>query len=1286
MTEWSPPRRFDDYELHYELGRGAMGEVHLGVDLQLQREVAIKFIRRSDEFGDTAQQRFLVEARAIARLQGHPNVVTVHRVGQVGGHLYLVSEYVRGTALDQLTTPVDFAQAFEIALDIASGLAAAHRAQVVHRDVKPANAIRTEDGRVKLLDFGIAKLVMGEEPLLAPTPAPERPLAALIDPLGMTGVALEVTGSTLDEEWGNTLAEVGLTEIAPRAGQSPPNSIHDTGGEPVGLTRRGEIMGTPLYMAPEAWNGQDIGFTADVYSFGALMYELCAGRPPFEGKNINALWAAVETSAYVPLGQAAVQIEPRFASIIDQCLSRDPADRYPSAEWVRAALDELAKQADSPIPEGSPYRGLNVFEAKHRGVFYGRAREIHQLLDRLAVDSLVVVAGDSGTGKSSLCRAGVLPYVSQRLGRDRSWQMVNLVPGTHPLNALCACLAGALDHDEAELVVALEKDPCAFARFVRSDLGTDRGLVLFIDQFEELATIAKPAEAALVAEALSWLATRAPALRVLVTVRADYLGRVAELPLIGDAIARSLFFLRPLSDDRIREVIEGPARAKGYRFETEAMVKTLVASTVDAGSGGLPLLQFALGELWDRRDVRRNVIPAVALDDIGGVAGALSRYADEIIDGLNEAQAQRAQRVLTRLVTEEGTRARCTSEELLAGDPATAEIIELLINRRLLAQHEQTVEIAHEALVRGWTTLAGWLNADADLRMVRERLRRSVRTWLQEGRRQGWLWGADQLQHLKLLETEALSPEERTFLSASKRRRRRVRMLVVGALPLILLVGLGSYGGAQYNTAQEAARAIERLLGAGRVASRAGRHLFEEAKIHRSAALEAFDAGQGKQAEHIWAQWSKKISLARPQLATAARELETAHAWDREDRSVIKALVAVLTLRAEIARVSGQNDAFTEHVARLGLYDSTAAKRWERPAALTVAVLPESAQITVRAVLAGEKRHTLSRLPVSKLDALDPGAYVVEAVAPGHVRTRIAVHLDSGASEALSFRLPKIGAYPEGYVYVPPGRTPVGSHMPDALRTGFFRAVPFHMVETNGYLIGRHEVTVGEWIDYLDALQPAQRDQLLAGQGGGGGGFTGKVKLEPTESGWRYTLGVDGQTLRSDEADMVQYGEPGDPRPARAFPMRQMPLTSLSVARFSDYLQWLDTSGRLPGARLCQDNEWERAARAADNRAFPHGNTLDPDSANFDQTRQALTGPDAVGSHPTSVSPYGLHDMAGNVYEWVRCTHTGGLSVRSGAYNFSANTAQVAAAETMSDHGAVGTSMGFRICADFTPN
>ena len=285
------PRRIEEYYILRPIGHGGMGQVFLAVDMRLDRPVAIKLL--AVETRDAARERFLVEARAVARLS-HPNVVTIHRVGEIQQRTYLVYEFVRGKSLDLVDKPLPWRRAREVALGLARGLQAAHRAGVLHRDIKPANSILCENGSVKLLDFGLAKLGDSE-----------------------SDHAAEVARSVLGEP-----------ELAPR-----PTS--------VSLTRTGALMGTPLYMAPEAWLGDAPTVRMDLYSLGAVVYELCTGRPLHAGRTIEDIQKAA-FSAATPLADVVPGIDPEFARAVDGCLARDPAARHASADALVASLERVA--------------------------------------------------------------------------------------------------------------------------------------------------------------------------------------------------------------------------------------------------------------------------------------------------------------------------------------------------------------------------------------------------------------------------------------------------------------------------------------------------------------------------------------------------------------------------------------------------------------------------------------------------------------------------------------------------------------------------------------------------------------------------------------------------------------------------------------------------------------------------------------------------------------------------------------------------------------------------------
>jgi len=354
-VDWIPPESFDEYRLVQALGRGSMGQVWLAHDTVLDRLVAVKFVAELPAH-EPVGQRLLTEARAAARVQ-HPNIIAVYRVGEIGQRPYLISEYVRGDSLDKLARPVAWPRLLEIAIGLARGLAAAHGRGVLHRDLKPANAILSETGEVKLLDFGLAKLLPQVAPHAeapprreakgTPSAIPGDPSAApsassnpFVWPLDQNARTIELAAGTRAQA---TCDDSALAEGTPA---ELPRVLASRGHCPTSepwhsLTRTGAVLGTPAYMPSEAWRGEPATPRSDVYSLGALLYELSVGAPPHRGDSQEAVrGSALDTDA-PSLAVAAPGIEPRFAVIVDRCLRRDPEERFASGDAVREALEAL---------------------------------------------------------------------------------------------------------------------------------------------------------------------------------------------------------------------------------------------------------------------------------------------------------------------------------------------------------------------------------------------------------------------------------------------------------------------------------------------------------------------------------------------------------------------------------------------------------------------------------------------------------------------------------------------------------------------------------------------------------------------------------------------------------------------------------------------------------------------------------------------------------------------------------------------------------------------------------
>lgn len=1257
----SPPQLLEEYRCVRLLGAGGMGQVYLYQDTELDRLVAIKFLNRLEEgYG----KRFRTEALAAAKIQ-HPSVVTIHRVGEVDGRPYLVYEYIRGASLEELPKPIPWRRAHGIGLDMARGLAAAHRCGVLHQDIKPGNVIVAgETGQAKLIDFGLAKLVA--------TTGPVHVWVTESAALGAPGEAPDRGGT--------------------ERGASASSSLSDA------------VWGTLPYLAPEILQGEPGTQRSDVYALGVVLHELCTGRLP------EAAQAAL------------AEVEPRFAAIVQRCLSADPTLRYRDGDELRRALEALAgAERGIDIPVGNPYRGLLQFEARHRALFFGRGPDAHDVIERLHAQRFVLLSGESGVGKSSLARAGVLPLVEdEALAQGRTWSTAILEPGRWPLTALLHLLATRLGaHEDALRADVLEGDLAAVAARVRQRHGDEFGTVLYIDQLEELVTWSDPGEAAATAELLAALSERVRGMRILATARADQLGRLAALPGLGDVLDRNLVLVRPLGKDAIRETIVGPARLTGVRFESDGLVDELVDSAASA-EGGLPLLQFTLAELWNGRDVEQGVITRGAFEQLGGVVGALARHADRVIDGWEPVRVDAARRILLRLVTSHRTRARCTGQELVGGEAARAEVLQKLVAGRLVVAStsggQSVYTLAHEALLRSWITLRHWRDEDEGAKAVLERLSLAVSEWERMGRADSALWGAAQLAEAQIVKADDLSEREAAFLVTSRRvirwRKLRQRLMVMG----VLLSVIGGYGALRYREARDLAR-IELQVMAAEEALRRAETGHQEFRKEREQTMGLLDQGptididERAAAEASWTDALKHAFDAGTAYQQASLGLEVALHFDSTRDDVRSLLAQVLDAQAQLAEETGSGE-LDELLARLEFHDLGIRKRWEEPIPIEVETLPPGAHLVVERYrrnddgsLAAETVAVAGKSQMPFQGALAPGSYVFVVEADEHhaaVRYPLLVRRGQ-APEIVTIERPARSTVPKGFVFVPAGRFFFGhgaNQVHETLR-GWYDTVPLHERKTTSYLIARHEATYSEWLEFLRACFPdkcpgidAHSPSIKADMSGGIG-----VVLRPLPKGnWELIIEPQGGAPhRAKIGEPIVYPERTRHRAQR---WEDFPVTGISWNDVQDYLHWLRLTGRVPNARLCREDEWERAARGADGRLFPHGNVLRSEDANFDETygrNQRAFGPDTVGTHPRSVSPFGLYDMAGNAWEltepildrsrpWPDDTLPAGTEsslvlVRSGSYYQNSGTVG-AVNRWVLDRNHRDAKVGFRVCAD----
>ena len=278
----------------------------------------------------------------------------------------------------------------------------------------------------------------------------------------------------------------------------------------------------------------------------------------------------------------------------------------------------------------------------------------------------------------------------------------------------------------------------------------------------------------------------------------------------------------------------------------------------------------------------------------------------------------------------------------------------------------------------------------------------------------------------------------------------------------------------------------------------------------------------------------------------------------------------------------------------------------------------------------------------------------------------------------IALELPK-APLSANFVWIPPGEVLYGSAAEESVRA-FLNAVPQHPLATPGFWMARRETTFGEWTAYLDSLPLAERERRTPRLGTRG--VQGYLSLERGKAGWSLEMQPGTLAISSDERGQIHY-------PARDRRSLQrwsdLPVVGISFADAEAYAAWSAASGRVPGARLCDEREWERAAKGADSRLFPHGDTLAADDANIDATYGkdlVSMGPDEVGSHPESDSVYGIADLAGNAWEWVRADDPRRPAVaRGGGFDFAATSARIANRE-IPDADYRYISLGMRLCAD----
>jgi WD40 repeat protein/transcriptional regulator with XRE-family HTH domain len=466
-----------------------------------------------------------------------------------------------------------------------------------------------------------------------------------------------------------------------------------------------------------------------------------------------------------------------------------------------------------------PYRGLEAFDEEHADLFFGREAAVQRLLEQLKSSRFVAVIAPSGSGKSSLVRAGLLPALRRStMAGIPDWIVCKFTPGHAPLNAMANELLQLPEHDSFQRTVArMARDSRALHQSVALALARrapSSRLVCVVDQFEEVFTHCSDVEerSQFIANLLYAAGVPDGRTMVILTMRADFYSHCAAYPELAAQLAAHQYLLGPLDRTGTRQVISAPAERLGLSFEP-GLVDT-IADEFEGEPGALPLLEHALLEVWARR--QGNVLTLEGYRASGGVQGALAQRADSIFLSLAPAEQEVAREVLLRLTepgeTTEDTRRRATMDELVASASereVTERVTLALVDGRLLTtsgggeRGEAWVEVAHEALIRGWPRLRQWVDEDRAALRVRRRLTEAAREWERLGRDDGALYRAGLLtEALELRDRKraGLNQLEQEFLDASvalqnrelraRNRGRRLALLALsGGLVLALLLG-----------------------------------------------------------------------------------------------------------------------------------------------------------------------------------------------------------------------------------------------------------------------------------------------------------------------------------------------------------------------------------------------------------------------------------------------------------------------------------------------------------------
>ncbi|MFN2641833.1 MAG: protein kinase, partial [Actinomycetota bacterium] len=896
------------YETLEPLGSGNESTVVHALDHRHDRHVVLK-IRPAPR--GAHRDDLLREARVLLSLEPHPGLPLVREDFFDGDRYIVVMDWVEGIDLGRLlrergSPGVAPSTVLRHLAQVAGALTHlhAHDPPVVHGDVKPANIVLTPAGRVVLVDFGVASSAdrserIGTQGFTAPEVAETgvRTPASDVYSLAMTAFTL-VTGH--DHQGGPAVwppsvdpARARVFERAIALGTATdPSRRPSSAGEFLEYLRAGWEADLPAGVvtfcmsdiegSSRLWEAHARTMAAALVRHEAIIAQAVESH---RGTVVRSMG---EGDSSVSVFTSAIDAVPAAAAIVEMTeqeewpdgfdlrvrvglhtgtAERREGDYYGAAinraGRVRAladggqvflshvtadlVMDHLAdgyklvdlgphtlrgmnvreriyalstpSVAAPPSPSESPYRGLLAFEPDDGALYFGRETVIADLASRAAAGRHVAVVGASGSGKSSLVRAGLIPAV--RRGEVVGLRTAALLlPGADPLQAWSDLVSERppspdqlLVVDQSEELFTLCTDPSARARFVEHLLSHPGAVVLCL--------------------------------------RADFYGHLTQFADLAATVSANHVLLGPMRREELRRAIEEPAKLAGLRLE-HGLVELILRDSVDE-PGALPLMSHALMETWARRDGRELTVQGY--HEAGGVADAIARTADDVFEACSATERELLRRIFVRLTElgdgTEDTRRRVLLSEFLSEEASpTAALLETLTSARLLVVEGDTAEVAHEALIRRWPRLRGWLNDDREQLRLHRHLTRAAHAWEAIDRDPGELYRGARLGAAVDWASAAgseMTTTERRFLDASRaeqdreiqashRRNRRLRALLAGvAAALVVAIVAGSLAFAAQGRASRAAVVAQ----SGRLASQSREAAVKHPDLGLLLALEA---------------------------------------------------------------------------------------------------------------------------------------------------------------------------------------------------------------------------------------------------------------------------------------------------------------------------------------------------------------------------------------------------------------------------------------------------------------